>query len=694
MSTDAYQEEKSSVALPIESATEEIQKSPERRSTAPREQLCRRLFDRYWKIIRRYSTDTQDLRHEQITSLLKEEVDELSSQDALISLLLHKKEGKLQIENDNIQIGVYRLVYPSIKQLNDTYLGPNQTDDFIDELNKSINGKLARNSGHKLNTNFKRGVFVMNFTDLVNGSGRPAEEVLSERVAEIQGDAQRILEKHIGIRIESLEKKINELPDTLDLYDPKDPEATDKLIAQIEKLEETIKGLKNLQWEVSTGETKTDIAFGFDTLKPDPRGSYMAIRNAECAANIAALRNGHQENVKMYSHQELLVEAIKGLQILGDFDMFNEKGDIKEEWQSFFKICDGAEESEKDLAGYVLMQPEMIKNYRRIDKYRLSHEYRRKSREEQKAFDDKIQKFEKYYTRINIVDVLKNFTEPNIDLYLQKIERLTNLISKSKALLAKEESKKTAADYESMRELLDQTSHELEISLKDSGKEIVQTTRAAIKSLMDEGTKLLVFTDNIGFGGLNQGSYERSVIRIINMLNISDDEYETINRSPEKLTQLVERKYEEVKDNPQFMSAILGIGDEGTEQLRVNEQHLHELFEGTATINADGGDESRAFFHFDKNPNIPTDTTELQNVLHKFSDQFRIRVAAVLTDFTFSKNSNPSATLAIVEEQQREEIVSYIEHLLWADEKHNIIKERNAKGENEIGLKRSFKQAT
>ena len=52
-------------------------KREEKRSTNPQEQLSRRLFDRYWKILRRYSVEPQDMNNPEVETFMREEIEEL-----------------------------------------------------------------------------------------------------------------------------------------------------------------------------------------------------------------------------------------------------------------------------------------------------------------------------------------------------------------------------------------------------------------------------------------------------------------------------------------------------------------------------------------------------------------------------------------------------------------------------------------
>lgn len=667
-------------------AEEKPQKTPERRDTAPREQVNRRLFERVFQYVRRYSISPTEkngegqyrLCNEDVRNFLTAETEDLKRQDPLIKLLTLIQSGSVDPLNDDVRIGSYRLVSPSIKHLNDLYLGPNQTDDLVyEDLNKSIEEQLGQNTGEMISSNFKGGVFVMNFSQLRNGSGRSAEEVLDAKIEEIHQRAKALLRRHIDARLQALDRRRMDITEKMSI-EAADDVAANSLYAQFTRVDNNIKTLEKLKWEITCGDQKVDLAFGFDRIEnTDLQTLFMAIRNAECAANMAivdAFENGHRKAM-MYSHESFLIEAIRTLQLLGEFDIVEKiqtkKGHesrIREEWKKFFY---------HDEKGYVRMRPDTINIYRRLEKYRTSSDYQSMTPKQQSDFEQKMKKFGQYYMRINIVDVLKKFQEPNMEQYLSTASRIASLIARAEEALTPDEN--GFYKYEAMRPLLEETSEVLERSLKDEGENIIRTTRASIHHMMQPGQKLIMVTDNIGFGAINQASYEESVNKLVKLLNISNKEWDVISRDPQRLKLVVSKKLKKLRHDPTFTKTILGIGDLGTKHLRHNERRAHQLFGGPATVDSEMGDESKFYFQTEENPLIPDDEEQLKRRLLHFSMETKMRIAAILTNFHFSPLDEPIERL-IVQDKTRHQILEFIGMMNWAAEAHDKIKDLNALG--------------
>lgn len=612
-----------------------------------------------------------------VRKFLTAETKELKHLDPLIKLATLVQSGRVNPQIEDVHIGSYRFVSPSIKQLNDVYLGQNQTDDLIfNDLSDSVKNNFTHLPDDVLSANFKGGLFVLKFNELTNGSGRTHEEVLEAKIVEMHEKARELLLKHLQDRSDMLERRRIELSDRIE-EEASDEDAVSNIYAQIKRIDQNLEALRNLITDIETGKEKIDLAFGFDRVQTednDLQDLFMAIRNAECAANMAIVdtkENGHRRP-KMYSHEEFLVEAIHTLQLLGEFGIIDENGSVKDEWKPFFYA---------DAQGYLRMQPDMIKIYRRLDKYRTSSDYQGMSESQKRDFESKIRKFGQYYTRINIVDVLKRFQEENIQEYVERVQRITDLIHAAEEEL--NPHRYHFSDLPVMRKLLEQISHELEISLKDEGEEVISTTRALIKELLKEGEKVIVFTDNIGFGATNQASYEKSVIDIVNLLNINDEEWDQMNGSRSKLEEVVARKYQGIANDPSYRRAILQIGDHGSQLLRENERKAQEIFGGKGTVDSEMGDETKILYHADENPDIPADSEAIKRKLLGFSMETKMRIAAVSTDFHITPLVDPIERM-IIHEQSREEILRLIEFINWAADAHDKIKDLNALGYHKV----------
>lgn len=693
-----------------ESADKGTQASPvERRSTFPGMEAHRRLFAKIERIVRRYSVDplAKNTTGEYVTNLetvrqmLESEIDELNNADALIPLLRILKEEEWNLHEGDKRIGAYRLVSPTIKQLNDYYLGPNQTDDYIEELHQKIEEILGQSNAKVLKSHFKGGIFIIDVARIDGtGSGDDHQkakiDVLEEKLGEIQQVAKEVLLSHMKKRRMLLEKKhsakstervkLSQEMEDLNGSAPKDAgERIRTLSKEIRKLDENIEELERVARMISSGEMGIDIAIGMDKLKDGPINNYLAIRNAECAANIATLQkldpdvlngNGKKPGVpfvymREYDHKELLKHLIKAQYNLSSV-LNEEMNDILEAWKPFFTM---------DNSGYVRMNPEMINIYRHLEKHRKSDTYLAMTPEEKEAFEEKMTFFDRYYKTINIVDFLKNFQSSSIDQYLSEIYRIVALVSEAERLL--EDPK---ANEEKIRKLLQHTSHALEISLKNDSplEERVKTNRAAIKAMMEPGLKVKIFGDNIGFGAINQSAFEQCAIELINMLNISRAEWNEITGDngkidKAKLDEVLSRKLEQIHESPAFVEKMLSFDDRGTKYLRGIEEKLYRLLGGAPVIDADGGDETRAVFTEQNVPGLKGKLHDPKHQLLQFSVEQNIRIAAQIDESTIE----PITTERITGDVRRQ-----ILRLIWtmeeADAAHTEIKAYNARGEHRI----------
>ncbi len=687
---------------------ETFPQQPERRSSFPGMEAHRRLFAKIERIIRRYSIDPLATTEEgayvidgtTVKKMLEQEVRELSNLDALIPLLRILKEKEWNLNEGDKRIGAYRLVSPTIKDLNDYYLGPNQTDDYIEELHQKIEEILGQNNARVLKSHFKGGVFIIDADriDRAEEDERGNIEVLEEKLGEIQKVAREVLVGHLKKRRLLLERKhIMKSHERLELAQRRDePNGHDQqqiaekirtLSKEIRKLDDNITELEEMTGAIESGEKSIDIAIGLDKLRAGPANSYLSIRNAECAANIATLQkldpdvlngNGKRNGVpyvylREYSHKELFRHLIRAQHSL--VKVLNaECTEVLDDWKPFFIM---------DEDGYARMNPEMINTYRHLDKYRKGDGYKAMSEEQQKAFEEKMQFFDRYYKTMNIVDFLKNFQAGSIDAYLSDIYGIIALISEAEKSLKEEKP-----DENRMRHLLEHTSKALEVSLKNDSpvEKRVKTTRAAIKSMMEPGLKIIIFGDNIGFGALNQSAFEQCAIELINMLGISSGEWQEITGQEgkidkKKLEEVLERKLEALHENPDFVSKMLSFDDEGTKYLRGIEEKLYRLYGGNPVIDADGGDETRAVYTEQNVPGLARKVKDPQRELLAFSVNNNIRIAARVDDFRL-----PAITTEQIQEEQRRKILELIHTMEEAEEAHTEIKALNIRGQHRIIL--------
>lgn len=640
----------------------------------PAKQLKRRLFDEIAARIHRYSHDplAKNEQGEYITSdekirqFLAQEIEELRKLDPLIPLL-HELEEKYQdkpVEPDRLQVVSYKIVNPSIKALNDIYLGPNQTDDYTADLHKAIDKELSAHQAKLLNTYFKGGVF---FVDHGPSNGHTPKE----HAAMMQAHEARIKEVAKTILIHHLEKRHDDLFERV---------ADNSLTA----IGHNQRQLKELIARLEAGEEKIEIAFGFESVAVtnNPMDALTSILNAEREANMVSLehkktkKNGNppeEKEARKYTHETLLTELISATIELYQH-VLDQNGQLKPEWSKFFK------QNENDI---VVMRRSMIQKFRKIELYRESDEYCRMTEEARMSFEAKLKVFAEYYEQINVVDVLKKTTFENLPAYLARIRGIVKFIDEAEQLL-----EDGSADSESLRLALLRSSDELEVSLKDEGYKTVHTARASIKALMAGDESILVFGDNIGFAGLNQSSYENSVLNLIDTLGLTGEEIQAVmttvsadndnNPAPlrinkQALRELLQRKLAVVGESPVFKQTLLSVGDDGTNYLRANQKRLSQVFNGKAKASADGGDEDNITYTKANGCNIPEDPLEIERALFRISEEAKIRIAVVYGDMKFTPMPEYDEKEGVTQ-QTRFEIVRLMKALQFAEFAHRKIK--------------------
>lgn len=631
-----------------------------RRSVLPPMEKKRMAFDRTLHFLHIYSSDIfaksesgeYQVPSERIKEIIQADIAELKKQDPLINLLLLLKSESFRQEEE-LKVGSYMLVHPTIKQLNGIYLGPEQTDQFISELNQEIAKILTANNAVILNINYRGGCFL-----LKNGFTNPGleQQIFEMKIQQIQRNADQILLSHIERRLSKLKQKY----------------ATE----QIDKIKENIDFLEELRAQIFAEKTGVKIAIGFDNCPRDSKEAFWGIRNAECAANKCANNlkraNGNSENIAInhYDDVEIIFQIIKASQEIAN-QILDENGEIKADWQKYFSV--------DPQTGYIRMQSEMINIYRNFNAYLISRKFLDLSSEEKRDFEQKIKIFEKYYLTINIVDVLKNFRAARFEHYSEQINNDVNLIQEAEKAITE-----NGFDQERLRQICATLSSRLELSVKDEGDGIIGTNRAIIGAIIrEQGPKLLLSSDIIGFGGLNQQSYERSAQQLIDLLGISSDEWQECNGDDQKLKKLISKKLETARKSPQFKNTLLSIGDHGTKKIRKSQKVLHAALGGKAYINAEGGDETVALYVLDNSQ--PIDLNEIERNLLAISRETRIRIAGVFGDISFSKIPQPSP-LSSVPHNTREEIKAYNTASEAIEFAQSEIKALNALGLHKVSI--------
>lgn len=515
------------------------------RGTDASSEVFRELYKWYAVLIHQYSQKLDTMDSKKIKYLLEVQCQELEHSDPLIGLLVHLENH----QSEDVEVGAYKIVSPSIKSLNSS-MGPIFTDIFAAKLHGAIEAKFKNNDVKILHTRVQGGTFVS------KKSQAPAA------VVELEKEATQALLETLKAKKDQIEATKNKRANrTLNSEEAAQLEKIEKLIAEIE-----------------SGTTKVHLALGkSDLASKKPEKGSLAIHHAQLAANYQAsqIKKGTIETkeIKSYDEAQIIYEYLKAHQELRT-NVLTEDGQVKEEWKEFFYTTSG---------GKLRMQEKAIKSYREAS-------------EEAKA-QEKMKFFGDYYATINMVDVLKPWTFQRYGAFIKQIKRRVRLIKKYRK--AATNNWKEAK----VRHLGNQVFKEVAISVKDQGEKIIGNTRGQISALLEddqlanqpeETDTVILSGDHIGFGAINQEDYQESLEKLVDLLQLSDEE----KQAPDKTT--IEAKIQQLRENggyQQFTKIVQSIGDKGTERIVETKKILHENVStagGTIEIDGSAGDEEKA----------------------------------------------------------------------------------------------------
>ncbi|MBT5517290.1 hypothetical protein HOK22_05310, partial [Candidatus Peregrinibacteria bacterium] len=401
-----------------------------------------------------------------------------------------------------------------------------------------------------------------------------------------------------------------------------------------------------------------ELSYGISDLEEHtPEAGYMALMEAEQAANINKLRRESQhgperDNLQEYSDLHLFSDLARAQRTLQK-DMIVD-GKIRPNWTKFYYLDD---------KGYVRMQAAALVAYRKF-----SGDYSTLS--DRNA--EKFTYFGKYYDAINVIDVIK---VPYTDAYEKRVEKVVGLIKKiqdclneapTKGFVTMSESQalKTARQKHLLT-LIGQAIAELEVDMKDQGQGLTKTKAAFIKALCAGGAKAITFADICGFGAINTQEMEADVIEIFEELGLNFAEMKSA--ANDEWADHVESQIASA-DPIKLKELRKKMCDEGSEFIRGTEIDLDKkLNSGDGCSDASGGDELNRVDKID----------DLEKAADAFADRARaiidedklpVRIATVFTDLDFSKG--PVETM-------RAKIIQLISFIKWGEDMHSNLKAAN-----------------
>ncbi len=343
----------------------------------------RRIFDKVIHLRKEDKEIEETEDPDRLREILRDHKEQLLKMDPFLGLKHALERGGWDTESEHLRIGSFGLVYPSLKALNDIYLGHTAADRYIARLQDLIEDELGKGAHSEIfYMNHKGGCFLLDldrfamFQGLdIQGNPGKVELLLKDKLKLLQRSATDILKSEIEERIKQLVTELY-LKETREQQliaigeerrNMSEEEELDTISRQLEAIDENIKRLSNLHRSLS-GEFESagdedgagaslsltsntieageiadtvpgywaHVSFGLSPLEsaeavdmPSDLMLYSNLMNAQRALNMNALRTFN------VAHPDGVVASRKGLYAVetGDVDVVVEdpEGDFDQE---------------------------------------------------------------------------------------------------------------------------------------------------------------------------------------------------------------------------------------------------------------------------------------------------------------------------------------------------------------------------
>ncbi|MBD3328604.1 hypothetical protein GF340_04850 [Candidatus Peregrinibacteria bacterium] len=615
----------------------------------------------------------------EVRKYLGQDLNTLANSDPLIKLSLLIEKGEIDPENADTYITTYKLVWPNIKSCNDLYFGQIDTNELIAKLQTMVRKELHIHGVHGLHTSFKGGVLTI---EVVSESEPGLNQSLIDCLNQIEENSatQIFLPKTIS-QITALTKEVDKYNEKIKNVEKYKKENSDKwddekeqillhLIEQSKQIQKNIDYLLKLKNDLSSNN-RCQVNFGFASLADNANRPFIAIRNSECAANMA--KEKQDCNYAKYSHNSFLLLGLVSAAKVQATVLNETTAEIKPEWADFFT---------KDKNGNVRMSQQRIRQYRKLDKYFESNEFQSLSDSEQEAEKSKFTFFGKYFRAINTADVVKPYTVANLRHYLEDVQMKVTVINEADAILNNPlEASKLRKTWKDLLPIMKLSAKAKSVEHNGDANPnlVIGNTRSLIAKLRCPGLKLYITGDHTDFGVSNVQEYEATFLELLRLMQDTGVTKKDIEEN--------NLRFREFVDSTTFLAKLLSFGDAGSLLLRNAEQKLHKLVGGKLYINADGGDELIAILDFDSEHMLPSNNKDIATVLSSFATANNMRVAAYKTTLSLDPISNSEIRMKTTPINQgiRTNIVPWIRLLELDEEAHKDLKhkaERNIRETN------------
>lgn len=651
----------------------------------------RALYDRMRDIHR--ESPINELDQDGAQRLALEYADALEKMNPYVALRYQLEHGGWDLSSPHFRVGAFKLIYPTLKSLNDTFLGKAAADVYLERLSELIYSHFGTQDGCVVFAmKGKSGHFLFDLQKYAQSRGMTMDAALrnfAHTLKFIQEEATSILRDILGAKFAELIGRLKGVDEDLevvrsrstmplkDLLDSNDegdrlkdrlkrtaaltnslPEApTPRLSAVAEDAEDTARTAREIDTlSGELGDLGDDLVsadgaaldpdesgyvvlpvvidghcvhIGFGLAHPSETGGEVpaddpvwnrTLLNSDRAARTTGLRTFQRPQSETgnpdatletdRSYERLLFQIHNYVHTIMDLlraRLEFERALGEMQWTRYSDFF-------HRVGGRLQMRQDMIIQYR---KEAASGVYTGVL-----AQDPEMREiFANYYDWVNTLD---GFNDPDY-------ERAGDIVSLVHELRATE-------DLEGLKPLLAQAREQMSVSMKDVGNKVTRTVRAEVGVVLSGQHTATIIGDHVGFGGMNQASYEESMFDLFDVLGIDLGELAAIgDKALERghLLSLASRCFDGIlRDSgarERFFGVIDSIGQRGTQHIRDAEVKLVEYARSVGAkdvVVVPGGDEVRVVMTGD------IDAAQVRKGLYDVAQDLRMRLFAMVRDIS------------------------------------------------------------
>ncbi len=703
-----------------------VNEKPEERSYTSRGAQDRQLFDEIAGVVREDEIIRSGERSD-VELLLKEFDGRLRQSDPLIALKVALESGRWNMDSPTLRVCTFKLVYPSLKSLNDLYLTPIEADAFLNDIREEFQS-IFNSSVEPLSLKGSSGFFLIDFEDcklkwnLDSTAGAEAlfkekvkklQEKITEKLSHRLHDYFRELRERIAAndaRLEELSKPVedsNELRDQvveqmkkhalenenfelkkkmtavvslINRLDDSAEESTNSAQASDTDDITTSRGLKavgdSLDHEVVYDGTvpinsTVHVSVGLAPVKtlqslvlPESLRLFSPLMCAQIAANMNARRTFHLA----MSEQEKVSDPE-----LDTARKDNGRRALAQEFSFDYLVKDMYKARSMLLHKvYDVAHNRIMDDYQDFFHIEDGRVRMRKSVINQFRKERLGSRFSSPFDNDGMRDVFETYYEAVNMLDILKPFCVENTgayekyVEKAVGLIQQLKVDMNVVDEKRLRSLAKEVADFLELSVKDEGSKIVSSIRGAIKNLLSSSGRGFVFLDHIGFGGENQSDYEGKMLEILDVIFQQNDGI-LARQAASDSEGFMSEKIVSLASNGGIKTVerfVLQAGDAGTAKIRSAERDIRKaLRKEGLNVSVLPGGDEGTVII--SAPEI--DSQRVQSALLVIAERYKLRIFALIDDL--KRNGD-----------LRSEVVPFIWAKRVADMEMSAMKEKGGNG--------------